>query len=568
MEQFLETSDKQEISSTKLWTSSSSQEWVVLPSCIFFTLLIRLIFIPQNTVINGDGIYYATLGKKLLSGDLTGGISAYWSPLYSFLVGFSSLFFNDLEFAGRIVSIIAGTLLIFPSYLLIKNLFGQVPAYYAIILLTVHPLLVKSSVWVMTESLYTLVFTTGVLFAWYSLRSGKYHTFFFTGLVFGAAYLTKPEAIGFIGLLFILMICAKYFRRTAVFRHYLVGYLILLSGFASIFLPYIIYLHEKTGDWTISQKIMVNFPAADYDGDFLKLIGDKQMTMQDRIWGDDYGTEIRQNAELVKVPSHSNTVSSSIWSKVSSTVSVLGLKAFGLFEKQIKDYIPELIPYVFILVAIVGVFYKPWTKTRAAKELFLFSFFICTLIGYALSTVELRYLFPLIPILIGWVANGIVGVSEWATESLERILGTKTKINQLIFQLSTLIFLSILLLTSFAIHFKPNNVKNIPSEEKDAGLWIKSHSKSTSELVVMSSHATAAFYAEAKHLFVPDEEFPTVLEYARKRKANYLIFSQRRAENTLNAFPADNQDLPEDIKIVYQNNETPDYRLIVYQIFN
>lgn len=566
MEQVLSSSKEKEINKTQAGVLTFSKKKIFILACAFFALLIRFFCIPQDSVINGDGVYYATLGEKIISGDVYGGISAYWSPLYSLLVGISSLFFSDSEYAGRIVSVLAGTLLIVPAYFLVRNLYGRLPACFGIILLSVHPLLIKSSGWVMTESLYTLIFTTGILSTWYALRDGKAQYFFITGLLFGMAYLTKPEAIGFLGLLFILIIGAKFFRRKISFRRYVAGYLVLLAGFMIFFLPYIIFLHKKTGHWTISQKIMVNFPAADYDGDLLKLTKDKQITMQDRIWGDNYETENRQ-AVAPSSAEKSPAASGSIWSRVNSTVRILGSKTVIFLKKQFKEYIPELIPYLFILIAIVGFFYKPWTRLRAAREIFLFSFFITTLIGYALSAVELRYLFPVIPILICWVANGIVSFSDWTSKSLTNLLRTNRKINPLFIQIFTLLVLVALLIPLFARHFKPAELQRVPLEEKQAGLWIKNNSDS-SPLVVLSSHATVAFYAGAKHLFIPDEDFSTVLEYARNRKVNYLIFSRRRIKNTPNAFPSDNQNLPQDLQIVYQDEQSPDYKIIVYRLSN
>jgi 4-amino-4-deoxy-L-arabinose transferase-like glycosyltransferase len=568
MEQILATVRNKKTTKVRTQNLSISLESKLVPVFVCLAFIVRFIFIPQNTVINGDGIYYATLGRKLIDGDLNGGISAYWSPLYSLLVGFSALIFDDLEFAGRFVSIIAGALLIIPAYFLIRSFFSHLPAYYGIILLTIHPLLIKSSGWVMTESIYTLIFTTGILVAWYALSDGNLKMFFVTGVIFGAAYLTKPEAIGFVGLLFMLTIGAKFFRRNITLLRYIAGYLFLLIGFISIFLPYVIYLKQKTGSWTISQKIMVNFPAADFDGDFLKLMSDGKLTMQDRVWGDDYET-ISQ--PMIVSAQDSPPVSApdiDILTRLRTTISVLGLKAVTLFEKQIKDYLPELIPYLFVMIAMIGLFYKPWTHERAAGELFLFSFVVCTLIGYSISAVELRYLFPLIPILICWVANGVIALSDWLSKTLPMVSRTSRTVNPITCQFAILLFLASLLLTSFALHFTPHSIKNIPLEEKQAGLWIRNNKNTDSPLMVMSSHATPAFYAGAKHIFVPNEEFPTVLQYALNRKVDYFVYSQRRVENTPNAFPVDTQNLPSGIKIVYQDQQTPDYNVIIYQILN
>lgn len=563
MEQVLSSNKpkKNEQISSALLTTSKEKNFIF--ASVFFAFLIRIFFIPHNTVINGDGIYYATLGKRLFSGDISGGISGYWSPLYSSLVGISSLFFHDSEFAGRLVSVIAGTLLIIPAYYLIRNFYGRMPAYLGTVLIAIHPALLVSSGWVMTEAVYTLIFTTVILVGWYALRSGNARTFFITGLLWGAAYLTKPEALGFLVLLFILTTAAKFFRRNISFRRYAAGYLLLLTGFMIFFLPYVIFLRQKTGQWTISQKIMVNLPAFDYDKGLLNITDDGQITMQDRIWGDIYETEAPQT---VAPPTPAEPASSPAfsWSKLQSDVTILGAKALFLFKKQLRDYIPALLPYPFILLAIIGFFYKPWTGFRAARELYLFSFFLCMLIGYALSAVELRYIYPLIPILIAWVAKGIVEFGDWTSKSLTNLLGTSRRIKPLLVQICVLIIFAALLTPSILSQNKAGTFQNTPFEEKQAGLWIKN--QGTSPTLVMSSNATPAYYAGAKHLYLPAEEFLTVLEYAKRKKVNYLVYSLRRIKTTSKSFPPDEKNVPPELRLVYQDEPSPNYRIIVYQI--
>lgn len=563
MEQVLSVSKKEKDQKEQAIVLGFAKEKIFILSSIFLAFLIRIYFIPHNIVINGDGIYYATLGKRIVSGDVYGGISAYWSPLYSLLVGIASLFFDEVEFGGRFVSILAGSILIVPAYFLIRDLYSRLTAIFGTILLIFHPLLIKSSGWVMTESLYTLIFTTGILSTWYALRDYKSKTFFFTGILFGVAYLTKPEAIGFLVLLLVLTFATKFFRRDIELRRCAVGYLFLLAGFMIFFLPYIIFLHEKTGRWTISQKVMANLPLADYEGNLLELTEGRHLTMQDRIWGDHYDndTEIQEPAD------HSPKVSEFEEPKdLKSTLTILGYKAQMLLIKQLKDYLPIILPYLLIFVAFIGFICDPFTKYRIARELFLFSFFACTIIGYAVSAVELRYLFPLIPVLICWVANGTVGFGNWVATTLSEVSKAKWKIHPQFVQVLVLLVLIVALIPLYLVYFAPANQQNVPFEEKRAGLWIKNNSNSP--LVVMASHANVAFYAGAKHLFVPDEQFPVVLEYAQRKKVDYLVFSQRRLKISPTAFPPEGQDISPGIELVYKDDQDPEYKILVYKILH
>ncbi len=566
MEPTSSISERQGIKKFRVITLPLSNEIIFVLGCIVAAFLIRFFLISQYSVIEWDGVYYATLGERIISGDFYGGISAYWSPLYCFFISISYPFFQNSESAGRFVSIIAGVLLIIPVYFLIRDFYGRVPAYFGTILVLIQPMLIRSSLWVMTESVYTLVFTTIMLTGWHALQKGKAFIFFLTGLLFGAAYLTKPEAIGFVGLFFVLTLAAKFFRPNLTFRTLLRGYSFLLLGFAIFFLPYVGLLHQKIGHWTISQKLQNNVAIINEDESLYKLTDDGQTTKLDQLYGDVYETRQPQKPFLPASFSSTDSLHVSPDIKENSGIKVSLVRIFYYLRKEVKQYIPEVFPffYPFILIAIIGFFYKPWTRLRTAKEIYLFSFFICTLLGYAATVIETRYLFPVIPILICWIAQGIVGFSDWATKSASRFLRTNRKFKPIFAQVFTLIVLIASMIFSLSQVILLNSVENLPFEEKQAGLWIKNQTKSQS--VIMASTPIVAYYAGAKQIYVPDEEFSKILEYARRKKVDYLIFNHRRIKENSNAFPPDELNFSKEFKLVYKNEQYPGYEIFVYQL--
>lgn len=519
---------------------------------------IRLFLIPSDSVLNGDGIYYTTLGEKFVSGDFDAGISAYWSPLYSIITGIASLFFQDKDLAGRSVSLVAGSLTIIPSFLLIRNFFGHRSAYLGTVLVVFHPFLIKSSTWAMTESLYTLVFTTMVLSGWHALTTGNSRTFLVTGMLLGVAYLIKPEAIGFLALYSFIAFVASFYRERNSLAISWVSIFLLFVGFSICFVPYFLYLHQKTGQWTLSQKITVNLPVADYDGDFLALSDSRQTTMKDRIWGDDYKTEFNS-----KIEPAINDRGQSGQRPLGEVVSILTSKAQTLLRKQIRDYFPSLLPVPFIILVFAGLFCRPVSKDLAAKDAYLLTFVICTLIGYAASAVELRYLFPIVPLLMAWTARGIVAFGEWCSRSVAEVFGGTRRISSSIVAVCTL---SVLLVSSIPLQtrvLQADDINNVPFEEKRAGLWIRNRSESKKPMV-MSSNITVAYYAEGNHIYLPDENLPTILEYARQRGTTYLVFSERRTRDA-NVFSANSEQLNE-LRLVYSEVENEPHRVLVYEL--
>ena len=534
-----------------------SNEAVFLISCTFVAFLIRFSLLPPDPVIDFDGVYYARLGGRMISGDLIGGISAYWSPLYPFLIGVFSLFFQDLEFAGRFVSIIAGTALIFPSYFLIRDFFGRAAAYLGVILIIFHPSLIQVSGWVMTESVYILIFTTGILTSWLALKDRRNRDFFVTGLLFGAAYLTKPEAIGYIGLLLVLTMGAKLFRRDFPFRSLFAGYLLLLIGFSIFLIPYVTVIYQKTGRLTISQKIQFNIPSisSDMSGNRFEISADGQSTKTDQIYGDAYETENQKSKNSKELPSGN---------LAGATFDFKGFipKILKNLNEAIKNHIPWILTTPLILLTIVGFFYKPWTRQRLAKEFYLFSFLICTLLGYAATITGLRYTYTIIPILLCWTSHGIVELSDWFSKSISNVCGKRVKINRFPIQIFILIAAVAFLATTFYYRVNINNEFWAPPfEEKRAGLWIKNHK--TSPSLVMASSPIVSFYAEEKHIFLPNEELSKVIEYAKRKKVNYLFLSHPVMPRMV--IPDEN-NLPPELKLVYSDEQTTGKKVFVYQL--
>ncbi|MEP6925974.1 MAG: glycosyltransferase family 39 protein [Pyrinomonadaceae bacterium] len=534
---------------------------------------LRLFFIRYQYVINTDGVYYLIMGRKLITGDFVGGIGCYWAPFYPLMVGISSLIFNDLEFAGRFVSVVAGTLIVVPTYILIRNFYGKLAASLGAFLIVIQPNLIWNSTSLMTESLYTLIFTTGLLVGWYALCSNKTQTFFFTGLLFGAAYLTKPEAIGFIGLFFVITIIAKLFQSRLAFYKVSVNCLLLIIGFLILSLPYVAYLNQKTGHWTISQKVMNNLPSAGLSTPLLKLKNDGQTTTLDQLFGETYESISQSTTVLpapLTLPMPAVVTESALPSPSRPSPQSFAARVFDILKKELKEMVPQIFPYLFIFLAIIGLFRQPWTKLRTAKEIYLTLFLSATLIGYSLTYAEERYLLAVVPILLCWASNGIIEFEKWLIDSA-RDFGIELQAQGGLVRAGILVVLVLSLLPSIIRPMKANKWdQDLPFEHKMAGLWLKEHSALSSPKV-MACGPGAAYYSSGTHLYIPDEPYPAIFEYAKRQNVNYLIISERCSDimptlrNTSLAPLFDEQNAPPELKLVYKNDEIPAYQVLMYE---
>ncbi len=527
-----------------------------LAGCMLVAFAVRYSLLPENGVVNGDGMYYTLLGERLVDGDIWNGLSAYWSPVYSFLTGVATLVV-ERDSAGRWISLLAGVSLVAPSYLLMRDMFGAVAARAGMVLLVFHPFLVLASGWVMTESLYAFVFTTALCVGWRALSSFSSISFAITGILWGVSFLVKPEAIGYAVAMAVLLTGFLWVKSVS-FARIGTGLLSFIIGFLVLTFPYVLFLYQKTGDWTISQKIAVNFPAVDFEGELLELSPSGNLTMKDRVWGDDYETGF-----AMSTPSATSGKASSSRDLISD-LSILGSKAATLLRKQIRDYFPALIPIPLALVAVFGFVGGHWSRERLSKEFYLVVFLLSTLLGYAASAVELRYLFPIIPLLIGWVANGVTVLGSILRPAFQRAAGQRWALNAP----SLSIFLAVLLLVPviplYGIVFKTAAIADVPFEEKAAGLWIATHTAAKSP-VVMSAHITPAFYAQASHIYLPDEDVNTVVNYASRRDVDYFVISNRRWKETPYLDPPSIAEHPR-LNLVHEVRIDEDHAAYIYAL--
>ncbi len=128
---------------------------VLMLSIIAFCIRFFLQFF--NIVFEGDEMNYAQLAKNLYYGEgytvtfinflylpnSFGSPDFYWPPLVPYMIYFFYLMFGVSDFSAKLVSVIFGSLLVFPIYFLGKELFNEKIGFLSALLVTIS----RSMVW-------------------------------------------------------------------------------------------------------------------------------------------------------------------------------------------------------------------------------------------------------------------------------------------------------------------------------------------------------------------------------------------------------------------------------------
>lgn len=526
----------------------SGREWAALGAIAAAALVWRLVWMRFETAIEPDGYYYAVLGQRLVEGDFRGGLSLYWPPFYPLLVGISTWVFGDLEVAGRMVSVVLGSLLVVPEYLLIRGMSARRPAYVGAILVAFYPALLNGSTQLLSDVPFTFFFVAALVAGMQAVFGGSRRMFLPAGLLLGASYLTRPEAFAFLPLFLVLvLLVAPALPRDAGRQRRWVPLLLTIIGFGILAVPYLAFLRVESGRWTISAKLEAHLLSGGVDW--------RRMKGDGMTHADEYYADLRPASGAAPAPKAAAPP------RTGPTRSRATRMIDGLFS-QYLEVVPRVFPPLVLVLAGVGMFAGERTRKRALQEAFLFCFAASALIGYGIVLSSPRYLIPVVPLVLYWVAQGIVEAAHRLQAVLPRIAGMGVAAIALL-----VLVLGASMAKEVTYPLRAGMWRN-PYEMKVAGLWIKQHVSHPPLLIANSP--VVAFYAGAAHCYyLPDAPLDVVVEHARRLRVDYLVVDERkvreRVMQPLEALLHDASGHP-GLRMVFEDDQGPRAKVRVFEL--
>ena len=176
------------------------RERLLLGALLLLALGFRLLRFERVAVLFNDGPVFLAIAQRFAAGDLAGGLAHPFHPLYPAAIAAAHALLAPIgvsfEWAGAIVSAVAGTAAVLALWLFARRAFGPRVALVAAALLAFHAGAVETSGDVQSEGLYLALFLGAVAALWRALDEGRLPSAIAAGALSGLAYLTRPEGLG------------------------------------------------------------------------------------------------------------------------------------------------------------------------------------------------------------------------------------------------------------------------------------------------------------------------------------------------------------------------------------
>jgi 4-amino-4-deoxy-L-arabinose transferase-like glycosyltransferase len=494
---------------------------------LYFTLLLSVSFFLtiylfiQTYVIALDGAFqYIPIAKDFASGFFRRAISHNQQPLYPLIIAFVSRWVSDFELTGKLVSSFFGILIIFPVYFLGKRIFDEKIAFLSTLLLAIHPYIRRFSADVLKESTYLFFLGIAIWFAWRTIQSEKRYPYLFIPLFSALAYLVRPDGVEVLLVIFFYVFLVKKFDNPG--KKGAVILLLLLSSFV-LFLPYLIYLRESTGTWTLSR-------AKSFSG----LLG--------------LGVASTEVSFTYKI----------LWS-----LKKLNLEILAIFHPV----------YAFLLIIglLRGIFYR--LKTGEGFLLSFCGLHYVVLFLMVLNTTEWggdktilavhlsgRHVMSLLLVSIYWIGEGVITIYQLVSKKMESsplFLRLKPRKQSVIIFVTLLVLILAIVLPKT---LKPQRHERLP--EKWAGAWIKNQSGKGA--TIFTDMPRVAYYADGSYEYIDFEKdvMTSIKASMVKKGAVYLVLRGREVLG----YPGAVEPLHRDFIELMRYEEKGMEKIIVYKM--
>jgi 4-amino-4-deoxy-L-arabinose transferase-like glycosyltransferase len=392
-------------------TPAGARFWLI--AVVALAVIVRILWWHFGAhIIEGEGAHYARVGESLAAGQgylgLDGEAQLVYPPVYPGLIAAGVRIGLDSESAGRLVSLACGSLAMLMFALIGRRMYGARIGLLVGLLAAVHPLLATASINVLSESTY-LFFVLWGIYLWQGLLTSiTWQRSVGCGVVFGFAYLCRPEAFFLTLALAVLLVLLAWWRDR---RAALLAGACIVAGLVVCAVPYVTFLHAQTGQWRLEAKSPESV--------MFRRGSEANKSNGEIFWGVDSelnGNGISTSSDKMHVQLPPATFKERLkWSYWQSLTNL------PEFERGLQH--PQFGGFLMSVLIALGLFATPWSVSRWKQELPILLVLGLACTAYLIwPFIRDRTLFMIIAPGVIWAGSGLAYFVAWARSTAEAVL--------------------------------------------------------------------------------------------------------------------------------------------------
>ena len=466
--------------------SLNEKQVVLLLIGISFGLRLYAVLMAQG--IANDSAGYGFIARDFLKGHFIKGLSSPAPPFYPFLIFLFSPGTMHVEITGRLISLFFGTLTIIPLFYLVKEAVGTKEAVFSALFYSFHPYLVTHSGMLLTEATYWGLLVLSVYYFWTGLRKERLWKIALSGCFLGLAYLTRPEGVGYL-LVYLVWVAVEGVLRKKWFKKLILTGVLIPSVFVFV-IPYVLYIHQETGQWLISKKA----------------VGAQSQFLKESSGEGDSSKGVEQNRPIKR------------------DLEILGV------SQNIVRFLPYVIYHYFRAYHFSLWLFLFFGLIRVRQKVIAYELFLASLVLFHLFSLStfvpstIRFSVPVIPLSLFWAGTGILEMKRY----LEKI---KISNPEKVISLCILVVILIQLPQSLTPERRSR------ADQKKVGLWLKQNTPP--DAIIMSNSPIEAFYADREFMMLPQgistpgnpgKSYNEIISYAKRKRVRYILTNRNTHE--------------------------------------
>ena len=450
---------------------------------------IRLYFLQFYDVISADGISYVSIAKDFITrGSLAG--ATHYPPFYPILLGLASTLFQDFENAGLAVSVVMGSLLVVPVYLLGLEFFDRRVAFAAAFLSITWPTLRYWSTAVMSQATYITLLLLGVYFLWQGYKKNAWVPALLAGAFFAGAHLTRSEGVLVLATAIAVLALFTFINKLPPVK--LVYLLLSLGVFFLLCSPYLVMLHGLTGKWQLTGKSKIAI--ADALSEYLRRPDIK------------HDPSFREIGYLDLFRMYPDYIRSN-------------------YRKNLAACWRDMLPYYGWILAALGCLAGALGREKLLQRAYLLATFAPLSVIVIFFFIGPEYTQPYLPVLFLFIGNGLSQAALWSGAALGGIAqGRLTR------YLAYAPLGLALLYGGWIVEREVPADRDLPYHyTRDEGRYddkrvgLKLARTLPKDAVLITRSGRIGFYSGRSYLTPPQTDYAGLIEFAAKNKADYLI---------------------------------------------